>query len=719
MNTDPASRVTSPVSCLPPPSNIPGYTAAAIRKRRSTFFAVVGITLMAGVWLLAVSLGRNGFNVIDVIMLGVFTPLFYQLSVGFWTAMIGLYLLMRDKKDPFDLSRSLTENEQCSEIGASTAIIMPIYNEDVSCVFEGLRVMYLSLEKTGQLEHFDFFVLSDSDNPNKWVEEELAWLELCRQLDGFGRIFYRKRRKPINRKSGNVSDFCRRWGKRYRYLHALDADSVMSGDLLANMVRIMEKHPNIGILQTAPRVFGAGTLFGRVMQFAHAAYGEPFMAGLNYLALGDATFWGHNAIIRLAPFIESCGLPELPGREPFGGHILSHDFVESALMTKAGYQVWLLPVHEGSYEEGPPTIIDTLKRDRRWCQGNMQHFWLLFAKGWAPLARLNFFHGILSYVASPLWFIFLLCATALAAQDRHHPGSTVAAGQKAGLLLLVITIGLLFVPKGLILFRQLTRKDIAKDFHSKKAVFWSCLSDTVFFSILAPILMLFHSKFVIFTVLGRGVKWASQRRSGDDAVDWEESILTFAGVSAFALIWAAFALWINPTFFLWISPVLFGIALAIPFSIFTAGTRSGKSRGLFATKEELHPPRVLSQLQENLQRAHVREAPIPQLAKNYGLLQSLLDPYVNALHVSLLRQRQRVTPESRDYLDALRRRLVKEGPDALNKRELSAVMYDPDVMLRLHYDLWSGSGDGLSAWWDTAIRQYNILTREPVTALYR
>jgi membrane glycosyltransferase len=215
------------------------------------------------------------------------------------------------------------------------------------------------------------------------------------------------------------------------------------------------------------------------------------------------------------------------------------------------------------------------------------------------------------------------------------------------------------------------------------------------------------------------VKWASQRRSGDDAVDWEESILTFAGVSAFALIWAAFALWINPTFFLWISPVLFGIALAIPFSIFTAGTRSGKSRGLFATKEELHPPRVLSQLQENLQRAHVREAPIPQLAKNYGLLQSLLDPYVNALHVSLLRQRQRVTPESRDYLDALRRRLVKEGPDALNKRELSAVMYDPDVMLRLHYDLWSGSGDGLSAWWDTAIRQYNILTREPVTALYR
>ncbi len=705
---------------LPPPPTLPGYTAAAIRGRRSTFFAVVGITLMAGLWLLGVSLRRDGYNAIEWAMMAVFAPLFYQLAVGFWTALIGLVLLVRGRGDPFDLSRSLSEEEQRGELGASTAIIMPIYNEDVSRVFEGLRVMYLSLERTGQLAHFDFFILSDSDNPNKWVEEELAWLELCRQLDGFGRIFYRKRRKPINRKSGNVSDFCRRWGRRYRYMHALDADSVMEGELLVRMVRLMEKHRNVGILQTAPRVFGAGTLFGRVMQFAHAAYGEPFMAGLNYLALGDATFWGHNAILRLAPFMESCGLPELPGREPFGGHILSHDFVESALMTKAGYQVWLLPVSEGSYEEGPPTLIDTLKRDRRWCQGNMQHFWLLFAKGWAPLARLNFLHGILSYVAAPLWFVFLLCATALAAgrgHQAHHVGAV--GGGKAGLLLLVITLGLLFVPKGLILLRQVARRDLEKDFHSKAALVWSGVLDTIFFSILAPVLMLFHSKFVLFTVLGRGVKWASQRRSGDDAVDWEESILTFAGVSAFALVWAAFAFWVSPTFFGWISPVLIGIALSIPFSIFTAGERSGRGRGFFATKEELDPPWVLRQLQENLERAQVREAPLPQLAKNYGLLQSLLDPYVNALHVSLLRSRQRLTPESREYLEGLRRRLVREGPEALNKRELSAVMYDPDLMLRLHYDLWSGSGEGLAPWWDVAIRQYNILTREPVTALYR
>jgi len=701
-----------------PANNIPRYTPGRARKRRATFFTLVFLTLIAGVWLLGDALSAGGFKLLEIAMLVVFAPLFYQLSVGFWTAVIGLYITGRRTPDPLNLARSLTDAERSAKLTASTAIIMPVYNEDVTRVFEGLRVIYQSLFDKGLLEHFDFFILSDSDNPNKWVEEELAWLELCRQIRGFGRIFYRKRRKPINRKSGNVSDFCRRWGKRYRYMVVLDADSVMSGELLGNMVRLMEKHPAIGIIQTAPRVFGAETFFGRVMQFAHAVYGEPFMAGLNYLAMGNATFWGHNAIIRLAPFIEDCALPELPGREPFGGHILSHDFVESALMQKAGYHVWLLPVQEGSYEEGPPTLLDTLKRDRRWCQGNMQHIKLLLAKGWNPLARLNFFHGILSYFASPLWLAFLILATILAGMPDQM-SLDFRGGNYSGAVLLAITLGLLFVPKFLIFFRQACRPDIARQFHSPRALFCSVAMDTVFFTILAPILMLFHSKFVIYTLLGRGVRWAEQRRKSDGSVDWQESIQNLSGVTILALLWGAAAFWQSPVFFGWISPVLAGIALSIPFSIVTAGQRSGKRRGLFSTPEELEPPQVISELQHHLAHAHERSVPLPALAKNYGLLQAALDPYVNALHVSLLRQRQRVTPESRDYLDQLRKRIVKEGPDALSKRELSALMYDPDMMMRLHYDLWSGSGEGLAHWWDDAIKQYNILTREPVTALYR
>ncbi len=702
----------------PPPNNIPHYTQGRVSKRRATFFTFVFLTLVAGIWLLADSLMRDGFNVVEIAMLVVFAPLFYQLSVGFWTAVIGLHISAKRSRDPLNLANSLTADERKAPLTASTAIIMPVYNEDVSRVFEGLRVIYQSLKDSGQLEHFDFYVLSDSDNPNKWVEEELAWLELCRQLDGFGRIFYRKRRKPINRKSGNVSDFCRRWGKRYRYMLVLDADSVMSGALLGDMVRVMEKYPSIGIVQTAPRVFGAETAFGRVMQFAHAVYGEPFMAGLNYLAMGNGTFWGHNAIIRLTPFIEDCALPELPGREPFGGHILSHDFVESALMQKAGYSVWLLPVQEGSYEEGPPTLLDTLKRDRRWCQGNMQHIKLLLAKGWHPLARLNFFHGILSYLASPLWFAFLVLATVLAGMPGQM-SLDVREGNYAGTVLLVLTIGLLFVPKLLILFRQVRRPDIARHFHSRKALITSVALDTVFFTILAPILMLFHSKFVVYTLLGRGVKWAEQRRKSDGSVDWQESIQNFTGITILAIAWGVIAFWQSPLFFAWISPVLAGIALAIPFSIATSGQRTGKMRGLFSTVEELDPPQVIGELQHHLSQAHQRSVPLPALAKDYGLLQATLDPYVNALHVSLLRQRQRATPESRDYLDQLRKRIVKDGPVALNKRELSALMYDPDMMMRLHYDLWSGSGEGLADWWEDAIKQYNILTREPVTALYR
>jgi membrane glycosyltransferase len=701
-----------------PASNIPRYTPARIRKRRATFFTLVLVTLIIGIWLLGDSLSRDGWNPLEIVMLAVFAPLFYQLSVGFWTAIIGLFVSGRRTQDTLNLARSLTPEEKAAKLTATTAIIMPVYNEDVSRDFEGLRVIYQSLAGRGQLENFDFFVLSDSDNPNKWVEEELAWLELCRQLNAFGRIFYRKRRKPINRKSGNVSDFCRRWGRRYRYMVVLDADSVMGGALLGDMVRLMEKHPAVGMIQTSPRVFGAETLFGRVMQFAHAVYGEPFMAGLNYLAMGNATFWGHNAIIRLAPFIEDCALPELPGREPFGGHILSHDFVEAALMQKAGYQVWLMPVTEDSYEEGPPTLLDTLKRDRRWCQGNMQHIKLLLAKGWNSIARLNFFHGILSYFASPLWLAFLVVATILAGMPGKRP-LEVRDGNYAGIVLLALTLGLLFVPKFLILFRQLRRPDIARQFHSRRALFWSVGLDTVFFTIMAPILMVFHSKFVLYTLLGRGVRWAEQRRKSDGSVDWQESIMNLSGITVFALVWGAVAFWQSPRFFGWISPVLAGMALAIPFSIMTAGRRSGKSRGLFSTLEELDPPQVIGELSHHLEQAHERSIPLPALAQNYGLLQAALDPYVNALHVSLLRQRQRVTAENRDYLDQLRKRIVREGPDALTKRELSALMYDPDMMLRLHYDLWSGSGENLAQWWDDAIKQYNILTREPVTALYR
>ncbi|MEZ5386512.1 MAG: glucans biosynthesis glucosyltransferase MdoH [Prosthecobacter sp.] len=679
------------------------------RTRRATFFSFVGLGTIVGAWLSFIFLSENGMRLSEWALLIVFIPLYYQLNVGFWTALFGVWLMNRSKPDPLDLWLTLNATDYAQPIDASTAIIMPVFNEDVTRVYEGLRSIYLSLEATGQSSNFDFFILSDSDKASQWIEEETAWLELCRQLQAFGRIFYRKRRKPINRKSGNVSDFCRRWGKRYRYMVVLDADSLMSGALLTSMVRIMEKNPGIGILQTFPKQIAADTLLGRVMQYAQALYGPPFMAGLDYWQCGEANFWGHNAILRLAPFIEHCALPPLPANAPFGGHILSHDFVEAALMRKAGYSVRLLPTTRGSYEEGPPTLVDMLKRDRRWCQGNIQHLWLVFAKGWHPMSRVNFLHGILSYVSSLLWFLFLALATFLAATPTPHGDPQALLAEE---LLLGLTAMLIFLPKTVILLDEVITGRMFKPLKLRLLTFVSSLLDTVVFTLMAPVLMIFHSRFVIYTVIGRSVNWVTQRRKTDGGVNWSEILITFAGVSLLGITWTALGWFVSKAFLLWISPILFSLAVSILVAALVSGSRSGRRFGLFLTPEEYDPPTVLQMMQQNLEEIKDRLQLSPELERHYGLMQVCLDPYVNGLHVSLLRRR-RTIDVSRGYLDKISHRLLTEGPQSLNSQELKALMHDTDTVTNLHYRLWSAAEHELAPFWATAIRQYNLASTSP------
>jgi len=682
------------------------------RMRRATFFAFVGLGTIVGAWLMFVYLADHGMRWSEWALLTVFLPLYYQLNVGFWTALFGVWLMNRPKPDTLDLWRTLKPEDVDEPITASTAIIMPVFNEDVTRVFEGLRAIYLSLELTGQSKNFDFFILSDSNQTSQWIEEETAWLELCRQLNAFGRIFYRKRRKPINRKSGNVSDFCRRWGKRYRYMLVLDADSLMSGGLLTSMVRIMEKNPGIGILQTFPKQIGAETLLGRVMQFAQALYGPPFMAGLDYWQCGEANFWGHNAIIRLDPFIKYCALPALPGKEPFGGHILSHDFVEAALMRKAGYAVRLLNTNRGSYEEGPPTLVDMLKRDRRWCQGNMQHFWLLFAKGWHPMSRVNFFHGILSYASSLLWFLFLIFSTFLAA--TRQPRDPLSQSVLAEHILLGLTIMLIFLPKVTILLDEVITGRMFKPLSLRLATFVSSMVDTIIFTLMAPVLMIFHSQFVVYTVLGKGVRWVTQRRKLDGGVDWAEVFFTFWPLGFISILWGIIGWFVSHSFLLWISPILGALLLAIPVAILISGRSSGYRIGLFLTPEETEPPGVLALMNENLAEIKGRIHLPPELEKHHGLLQVCLDPYVNGLHVSLLRRRKNIHV-SRAYLDQLAQRLITEGPQCLNAQEIKAMIHDTETVTDLHYRLWSARDHELAPFWATAIRQYNLASTSPFT----
>jgi len=686
--------------------------------RRATFFSFVFVGTVIGGWLLYLMLQSGGWAWYEIGLILVFLPLYYQLNVGFWTALFGIWIMNRPQPDQLDLLRTITKDDLEAPLNATTAIIIPVYNEDVTRVFEGLRAVYNSLQKTGKLEHYDFFVLSDSDDTNKWIEEETAWLELCRQLNAFGRIFYRKRRTPINRKSGNVSDFCRRWGKRYRYMIVFDADSVMSGPLMVNLVRIMEKNPGVGILQTFPKQIGADTLIGRIMQFGQALYGPAFLSGLNYWQGGEANFWGHNAIIRLAPFIEYCALPPLPTKVPFGGHIMSHDFVEAALMRKAGFAVRLLTVDEGSYEEGPPTLIDTLKRDRRWCLGNMQHFWLLFAKGWHPMSRINFFHGIMSYVSSPLWLLFLILGTIMAGSDQGIIADQGGASQAsfAGQLLLGLTVMFIFMPKVLIVLDELVTGRLFKPFRLRLLTAFSSFLDTFIFTLMAPIMMVFHTRFVINTILGQSVKWVAQRRKLAAGIDWREPILTFGSLTVVGLIWAVLGFFISQNFLLWISPVLLGMILSIPFAITTSSTKTFQRLGLFLTKEELHPPPVLQLLEERMEEVKDRVMLHPELESRFGLVQACLDPYANGLHVSLLRRRKN-PHHSTEYFKFLSQKLITQGPSALTARELSAVMYDPDTVTELHYDLWSSSEEQLAPFWRLAIRQYNVIAPNPFAHL--
>ncbi len=705
-----------------------------LAKRRFLFFTTIFVLTSIAGWFMADLLWSSGvrpghLSAIECVLLACFVVLFAHVATGFTHAIFGFYVLNRGG-DFCRIQRTLPL-EAIEAPLAPTAVIMPVCNEDSSRVFEGLRVIFRSLEETGKLAHFDFFILSDTSDPNKWIQEELAWVELCKQVGGFGRIFYRKRRQGINKKSGNVSDFLRRWGSKYRYIAELDADSIMTGRALVRMVQLMERNPKVGILQSVPRLVRGETLFARLQQFANRLYSPVFLAGLNYWQQGEGNFWGHNAILRTAQFMEYCSLPDLPGSEPFGGRILSHDFVEAALMTRAGSTVWLAYDLDGSYEEGPPTLIDSAKRDRRWCQGNLQHTWLLFAHGLRGASRIHLLMGIMGYLASPLWLFFLLLST-IHVFDQVTSGSRRVVNEmiieqwgvylevSQTLALFGLTLLMLFLPKILGVIVQWREEGRQPVYGGRLRMLVSALGETVLSSLLAPINMMFHAKFVVFTLLGQGVGWITQRRGVDEG-DWREAILTHWGQTAFGIIWGVSAYIVLPSFFWWLSPVLAGLVLAIPLSLLLGSGKLGellRRWGLFLMPEETRPPYELRRLEKNLSECYQHMRPIEALRGDYGLLQAVLDPYINALHVSLQRQR-RPAEATRAYFLKLRERLLREGPPKLTPREKRALLLDPESMTWLHQQLWSRPQSELAEWWQLAVRQYNVLTAQPVTALYR
>ncbi len=668
--------------------------------RRIVFFSLVLLTTLGAMSLLSVAFQDGGTQPHELLMLGLYAILTLWISASFWTASIGFTMLLTGL-DHYAIANADTRAQYPDTPSGpfKTALVMPVYNEDPVRVFAGLRAIWQSLVETGQAEGFEVFIVSDTRDPDIWVQEEMLWRRWALETGRPARVFYRNRIENTSRKSGNIADFCRRWGGRYRYMIILDADSIMSGETLVEMVARMERNPRVALIQVPPVPVNRSSFFARMLQFAGSLYGRMFTAGLSYWQLGTSNFWGHNAIIRVQPFADHCGLPKLPGREPFGGEILSHDFVEAALLRRAGWRVWLAYDLGGSYEEIPPTLIDYAKRDRRWCQGNLQHSRLIMAKGFKPLSRIHFVMGVMSYLASPLWLIFLV-VTGIAAYYQSQVEPVYFFGDNIFPVwpetytvemttVLWVTLAMLFLPKLLALVLLAFKSRLRRQFGGLVRATISVLIESLFSVLLAPVLMLFQSKFVLAILLRQNVGWPAQQR-GDHQTGFAEAFGTHVFHTLIAGVIGFLSYTYVPSFFWWFTPVLAGLALSIPVSMLTSRVwlgRFARRLGIFLTPEETTQPRVLQLLEENLAGPGT---PLCASATGGDLwYRAVVDPCAYSLHASLLPD-EVPNRRRRHYLEGLIFQLQDDGAHTLKANEKRALVSHRDGLFELHTLLWAG-----------------------------
>jgi membrane glycosyltransferase len=687
--------------------------------RRILFFGTVAVINLAATLWLADMLWRMGFQKAHFPLLAVFILLNGLLVLGSFHAVFGIIdMVLSGRKRGVRITK--LADEMTGPLAKRHAVVMPVYNEDSVKVCARIEAIYRSIEATGQLESFDFFILSDTRDLDLWVLEEVAWTNLCRNLGGFGRIYYRRRKTNENRKAGNIGDFVRTWGGNYEAMLVLDADSLMDGADIVKMTRVMERYPKLGILQTPPKLIRGSSVFTRLQQFAMRLYGPLFIRGLNYWQLGGGSYWGHNALIRLKPFSEFCELPALPGREPFGGRILSHDFVEAALMVAEGWEVWLAWDIEGTYEEAPPTLVDHLIRDRRWMQGNLQHMWLIFARKLPFPTRMHLFMGIMAYLSSPLWFIFLLLGTWIA-WDRYSsslsrlPFESYAHrllginGFEQSLILTLFIFLLLFLPKILAVCRALVVPSVRRSFGGFLPVIAGGLIESIISMLLAPCIMVAHTVMVLGIVLGRTVGWGNQNRE-TDGTSWGDAARFHAFTTMLGAGWAVLAWNISPFFVAWMSPILAGMLLSIPVSVWSSRARYGRAlakHSILTTPEESSPPEVI--LLADQAHAAVDPALDASLPARRGVVAAVVDPYVNGVHVSLLEQSELSTSD-----EALAERCLVLGPTGISKSELSELLYLAPAMLLMHRAVWLRPIDGIHSSWTHAVESYRRRLHQPV-----
>jgi membrane glycosyltransferase len=574
-------------------------TSRVMLRRRIVFFTLVSATCLALFGWMTRLVGADGIDVFDVLILALYGGTLPWVVIGLWNAVIGVALiyLKRDWLQSVVQLRGLEDTS--SPITTRTAIVMPVFNEDPERVFKHLRAVEASLARGGQADAFELFLLSDSNVPTIFEEEERRFEQWRLTSPHPERLHYRRRLDNVRQKVGNLEAFCDRWGAEFDHMLVLDADSLMSGDAILRLVRLMQHNPGLGILQTLVIGLPAASAFARIFQFGMRHGMRTYTTGSAWWQGDSGPYWGHNAILRLAPFVEHCRLPRLPGEGPLGGEILSHDQVEAALMRAAGYEVRVLPIEGGSYEENPPTLPDFIKRDLRWCQGNIQYFRLINWKVWRPLGRLQLALAILMYLSPVMWMGFLLTGMLRMVAVTLFPETNFAfmeavwerANSSEGMALFATMMTIVFAPKIFGVIDVILSTAKRRRYGGGVRMMAGTVVELVFGVLLSPVIAVAQTVFVIGLMFGKRVQWNVQARDLR-TVAWGRAVRglwvqTLCGIAFAGALWA----W-APGALPWATPLLAAWLLAVPFAVLTSNARLGgwlRRIGLCAVPEELDP----------------------------------------------------------------------------------------------------------------------------------
>jgi membrane glycosyltransferase len=595
----PAEMPVQDLKNAPPAHSIGATPMRVVLARLVTIFCTLGLAGY-GVFEMLGIVSFTNMTVLQGVMIVFFAITLLWISFAAASAITGFLL------------PTLRSPEVPSIAGSRTALVMPIYNEDPARTTAALYAMAEALAEIDAARHFEIAIISDSTNADAWISESLAVDQLRRDLRETLPVWYRRRWHNTGRKAGNVEEFVKRWGARYDYMIVLDADSIMAPQTLVSLVSRMQADPKLGILQTVPMLIGHWSLFSRIQQFSSRVYGSLIGRGVAAWSGNEGNYWGHNAIIRVVAFAQACGMPQLPGRRPFGGHVLSHDFVEAALMRRAGWKVRMATDLGGSWEESPPSLVDIAIRDRRWAQGNLQHSKIIDAKGLAVTSRAHFAIGIMGYVSSPLWMLLLLVGFALTLQATLiRPEYFSRSFQlfpdwprfdaPRMTALFIYTMVVLFTPKILGIVRIMFTR-ARRGCGGIVAIIFGAVVETILSALYAPIMMLVQTQHIISILTGRDSGWSAQRRHAE-MTTWREAWSFHWPHLAIGIVIGVIAFLISPTLLAWLTPTLAGLLLAVPLSKISGSVKLGRFLNWFRvlrTPEEKHVPPVIRRRDELL-----------------------------------------------------------------------------------------------------------------------